>query len=198
MAQYEKLRKTFNDAGVTIRLLCYNLAKTAKDSEIEYSFQMAKALGVRAVSSTAQLATAKRVAPFADKHKLMWGGHNHDRVEDPEEFATLESLAAILAMGKYMAINLDIGHFTAANYDAVDYIRKNHARITNLHLKDRKKNHGANVPWGTGDTPLKAVLQLLKKEKYDLMASIEYEYPGKDDPTTEIGRCVQFCKEALA
>ena len=198
LAEYAKLRKKFSDAGVTIRLLCYNLTKTAKDSEIEYCFQMAKELGVRAVSSTAQMATAKRVAPFAEKHRIMWGGHNHDRVDDPEEFATLESLSAILALGKYMAVNLDIGHFTAANYDAAAYIRENHARITNLHLKDRKRNHGMNVPWGQGDTPLRAVLQLLKKEKYDIPANIEYEYMGKDDPVTEVGRCVQFCKEALA
>jgi sugar phosphate isomerase/epimerase len=198
MDKYKELAKTFSNAGVTIRLLCYNLAKDVKDDEIEYSFNMAKALGVRAISSTAQLATAKRVAPFAEKHQMMWGGHNHDRTDDPEEFATTESLAAILALGKYMGLNLDIGHFTAANYDAVSYIREHHARITNLHLKDRKRNHGANLPWGQGDTPLRQVLQLLKKEKYDIPASIEYEYMGKDDPVTEVSRCVQFCKEALS
>ena len=198
MDEFAKLRKKFNDAGVTIRILCYNLAKTAKDAEIEYSFQMAKALGVRAISSTAQMVTAKRVAPFTEKHKITWSGHNHDRVDDPEEFATIESLSGILALGKYMALNLDVGHFTAANYDPVAYIQQNHARITNLHLKDRKKNHGANLPWGQGDTPLRAVLQLLKKEKYDIPANIEYEYMGKDDPITEVGRCVQFCKDALA
>lgn len=198
MDKFKALAKTFADAGITIRLLCYNLPKTVKDDEIEYSFNMAKALGVRTISSTAQLATAKRVAPFAEKHKITWGGHNHDRTDDPEEFATTESLAAIMALGKYMAVNLDVGHFTAANYDAVAYIREHHARITNLHLKDRKKNHGANLPWGQGDTPLRAVLQLLKKEKYDIPASIEYEYMGKDDPVTEVSRCVQYCKEALS
>ena len=30
--------------------------------------------------------------------------------------------------------------------------------------KDRKKNQGDNVPWGEGDTPIRDVLQLLKKE----------------------------------
>src|SRR5262245_7578857 len=46
MDRYTALRKTFADSGVTIRLLCYNLPKGVKDEEIEYSFQMAKALGV--------------------------------------------------------------------------------------------------------------------------------------------------------
>ena len=198
MDKFKGLRKTFTDAGVDIRILCYNLVKGCPDDEIEYSFQMAKALGALVISSTAQISTAKRVGPFADKHKTMWGGHGHDRVEDPEEFATPESFATIMSFGKYMGVNLDIGHFTAANYDPVAYIKEHHSRITNLHLKDRKKNHGPNVPWGQGDTPIKAVLQLLRKEKYDLPANVEYEYMGKDDPITEVGRCAQFCKEALA
>jgi sugar phosphate isomerase/epimerase len=198
MDKFKDLRKTFDTAGVDIQLLCYNLAKGCTDDEIEYSFQMAKAVGAHAISSTAQISTSKRVAPFADKHKMMWGAHGHDRVDEPEEFATPESFARVMSFGKYMGVNLDIGHFTAANYDAVAYIKEHHARITNLHLKDRKKNHGPNVPWGQGDTPIQAVLQLLKKEKYPFPANIEYEYMGKDDPITEVTRCAQFCKDALA
>ena len=196
--KFKELRKTFDAAGAGIEILCYNLPKGVSDDEIEYSFQMATALGVKAISSTAQMATAKRVGPFADKHKIMWGGHGHDKVDDPEEFSTPESFAMIMSFGKYMGVNLDIGHFTAANYEPVAYIKEHHSRITNLHLKDRKKNHGENLPWGQGDTPIKAVLQLLKKEKYGFPANVEYEYMGKDDPVTEVGRCVQFCKEALA
>jgi sugar phosphate isomerase/epimerase len=198
MDRFRELGKTFGQAGVDIRLLCYNLPINCTDDEIEYSFQMAKALGARAISSTAQMSTARRVAPFADEHKMMWGAHGHDRVDDPEEFATPESFATVMSLGKYMGVNLDIGHFTAANYDPVAYIRQHHSRITNLHLKDRKRNHGANLPWGQGDTQIKAVLQLLKKERYDIPANIEYEYMGKDDPVTEVTRCAQFCKEALA
>jgi sugar phosphate isomerase/epimerase len=198
MSRFTDLARTFANSGVTVRLLCYNLPRSVNDEEIEYCFRMAEALGVRAISSTAQIATAKRVAPFAANHRIRWAGHNHDRTDDPEEFATTESLAAIMALGEYMAVNLDVGHFTAANYDAVAYLREHHSRITNLHLKDRKKNHGANLPWGQGDTPLREVLQVLKQEKYDIPASIEYEYAGKDDPVTEVGRCVQYCKDALA
>ncbi len=198
MDQFKDLRKKFDAAGVNIEILCYNLPKGVSDEEIDYSFQMANALGAKAISSTAQMVTAKRVGPFADKHKMMWGGHGHDKTEDPEEFSTPESFAMIMSFGKYMGVNLDIGHFTAANYDPIAYIKEHHARITNLHLKDRKKNHGPNMPWGQGDTNIKGVLQLLKKEKYGFPANAEYEYMGQDDPVTELARCVEFCKAALA
>jgi sugar phosphate isomerase/epimerase len=199
MDQFRDVRKRFDDAGVHIQLLCYNMTEAITDEEIDYGFQMAKALGARAISSTTQVSVSKRIAPFADKHKMMIGFHGHDATYDPNEFATPESFATALAYSKFHGINLDIGHFTAGNYDAVAYIKEHHARITNLHLKDRKRDHGANVPWGEGDTPIKDVLLLLKKEKYPIPANIEYEYgrPGMD-AVTEVGKCVQFCRDVLA
>jgi sugar phosphate isomerase/epimerase len=95
-------------------------------------------------------------------------------------------------------VNLDIGHFTAANFDAVGYIREHHATITNLHLKDRQKNQGDNVEWGQGDTPIGAVLKLLKAERWPIPAYIEYEYRGSAGSMAEVQKCFDFVKRALA
>ena len=126
---------------------------------------MAKALGVKVMSTSTQVSMAKRTAPFADKHKIR---ARLPRPRQTERTRTKsrrpETFAAILAASKYHAINLDIGHFTAANFDPVAYIQEHHDRITHLHLKDRKKDHGANVPWGQGDTPIKPVLKLLREK----------------------------------
>ena len=165
-ATFAPVKKKIEDAGIDLRILCYNMnVRTTKDDEIEYAFMMAKALGVKAISTSTQVSMAKRTAPFADKHKIPLAFHGHDNLTDPDEIATPESFATILAASKYHAINLDIGHFTAANFDPVAYIQEHHDRITHLHLKDRKKDHGANVPWGQGDTPIKPVLKLLREEQ---------------------------------
>ena len=157
---------------------------------------MAKGLGVKAISTSTQVSTAKRVAPFADKHQLMVGYHNHSNITNPDEVATPESFAAVMAYSKYHGINLDVGHFTAANFDALPFIEANHSRITNLHLKDRKRDQGATTPWGQGDAPLARALQLLKQKQYDIAANIEFEYRG-EDPVAEVAKCLQFCKDAL-
>lgn len=135
------------------------------------------------------------VAPFAYKHKILWGGHGHSNVNDPEEFATPQSFATMISFSKYIGVNLDIGHFTAANFDAVAYIKEHHARITNLHLKDRKKNQGPNVPWGQADTPIKEVLHRTAKEKYAFPVNIEFEYqvPEGSDLITEMSKCLSYC-----
>jgi len=198
---WKAVRRRFNDAGVEVALLCYNMGDSMKDEDIEYGFSMAGGLGVKAITTSTTLTMAKRIAPIADKHKLMVGYHGHDATNDPNQTATLESYDTLMAYGGYNGINLDIGHFTAANYDAVAFIKQHHDRITNLHLKDRKKDHGPNVAvWGTGDTPMKAVLQLLKTEKYPIPANLELEYriPEGSDIVTEAKKCFAYVKSCLA
>lgn len=194
---FKQVRAKFDRAG--INLYAYNLSfnEHFSDEEIDRGFLMAKALGVGIITASTTLPVAQRVAPFAEKHRMIVAMHGHSNVTDPNQFATPESFAKALAMSKYFRINLDIGHFTAANYDAVDYIRKNHGNIVLLHLKDRKKNQGPNVPWGEGDTPIKQVLLLLKQKRYPIPAFIEYEYKGSGTSQQEVAKCYQYCKDVL-
>ncbi len=194
---FTKIRAQFKTAGIAIQ--AYNLSFNDRfsDEEIDRGFLMAKALGAKFITASSTLKAAKRVAPFADKHKMIVSMHGHSNLTDPNEFAKPESFEAAMAMSKYFAVNLDVGHFFAAGFDPIAYIEKNHAHITNLHLKDRKKDNGPNTPWGEGDTPIKPVLQLLKTKKYNIPANIEFEYKG-DDSVAEVRKCFQYIKGALA
>ena len=138
---------------------------------------------------------AKRLAPFAEKHKMMVGFHGHDQTDRADEVSTEQTFLVVMEAGKYLGANLDVGHYTSANGDPVEFIKKHHARITNLHLKDKKRDHGPYTPWGEGDAPLKDVLLLMSQQKYDIPANIEFEYQG--DPMVEIPKCLQYCKDVL-
>jgi len=201
MNKYRDLRKQFDDAGINLGILCYNMNGNIADEEIDYAFRMAAALGARSISSSSTVTIAKRVADFADRYRMIWAGHGHDDICDPEQFAKPETFEKIMGFSPYIGINLDIGHFTAAGYDAVPFIRRHYARITNLHLKDRFRNaqgggRGANVRWGDGETPIREVLQLLRREQYTFPANIEYEYQGTD-AIIEVAKCLQFAKDIL-
>jgi len=198
-ATFAPVRKRIEDMGVELKLLCYNMnVERTTDEEIEYAFMMARWLGVQAISTSTQVTMAKRIAPFADKHKMMVGFHGHANTQDTNEVATPETFDAVMAASKYHGANLDIGHYTEAGYDPVAFIQKNHGRITNLHLKDKKKaeHGGQNGPWGTGDTPIKDCLKLLQTNKWDIPANIEFEYEG--DPVSEVTKCLQLCRDYLA
>ena len=141
---------------------------------------MAKALDTNIITASTTLSVAKRLAPFAENHRTYVSMHGHSSVKDPNQFSSPATFATALAWSKYFKINLDIGHFWAAGFDPVAFIREQHANITNLHLKDRLTNDGPNVAWaeGPGHTPIRAVLQLLEKNRWPIPAFIEYEYQG--------------------
>ena len=195
---FKNVRKKFDAAGITIHAYCYNMNISFTDAELDRGFEMTKALGTDVMTTSTTMDVARRLAPMADKHKVVLGLHGHSNITDPNEFATPESFVTAMKLSKYFRVNLDIGHFTAANYDAVAYIREHHAQITNLHLKDRKKNQGDNTPWGQGETPIREVLQLLKKERWPIPADIEYEYRGDGTSPQEVKKCFEYAKKALA
>lgn len=195
---FRNVRRKFDASGLAIFAYCYNTNASFTDRELERGFEMTKALGTGVMTTSTTMDVARRLAPLAEKHRVVVGIHGHSTVSDPNEFATPESFAAAMKLSAYLKVNLDIGHFTAANYDAVAYLREHHADITNLHLKDRKKNQGDNTPWGHGDTPIAAVLQLLKNERWPIPADIEYEYQGTGSSPEEVKKCYAFAKQALA
>jgi sugar phosphate isomerase/epimerase len=194
---FRGVKKKFDAANIAIHAFNYSPNASYTDEEIDRGFEMARALGADIITASTTLPVAKRIAPLAEKHKMIVAMHGHSNVSDPNEFATPDSFAAAMKLSKNFKVNLDIGHFTAANFDAMAYLREHHADITNLHLKDRRKKQGDNTPWGQGDTPIREVLQLLKKERWPIRAYVEYEYQGAGTPVDEVKRCVAFAKEAL-
>jgi hypothetical protein len=199
-ATFAPVLKKINDAGISLQLLCYNMQDSMTDDLIEYGFMMAKALKVKTITTSTTVTMAKRVVPFAEKHQINVAFHGHDNLADPNQFAKPESFVAAMAMSKYYMVNLDIGHFTSAGYDPIPFIKEHHARISNLHVKDKHNpaNGGQNVAWGQGDTPIKQVLMLMNSEKYPFPANIEYEYRDPDGAVAGVGKCFAFIKNALA
>jgi sugar phosphate isomerase/epimerase len=185
-----------------VKLYAFTFAfrKGIMDQEIERAFQVSQAMGVKYMTSSSNVSVAPRVDKYAQKFKIMVGFHGHDNTFNPDEFSTPETFArAMKGASEYIGVNLDIGHFIAAGGDPVAYIREHHQKIVTLHIKDRKKNHGANLPFGQGDTPIVEVLRLLRDNKWKIPANIEYEYgePPTFDTIAEVKKCYAYCKQAL-
>jgi sugar phosphate isomerase/epimerase len=178
---FKNVRKKLDTAGIELWAYNYSFRDDFSDAEIERGFEFAKAMGIKRLTASSNVSTAKKIAPFADKAKVMVGMHNHSNIK-PNEFATPDDFAEAMKAGEYIGINLDIGHFWAANFDPVEYLEKNAAKMVCIHLKDRKKNQGANMAFGEGDTPLKATLELMAKNKYKLPANIEAPKFHQNEP----------------
>ena len=197
MDRFKELRRMYNDAGVTIyawKVLNPNMS----DEEFEYVFNVAEALGC--THTTLELPTdaaqLKRIGEFALKKKIYAAYHTHTQ-------ATMTSFDQAFAISDGNMSNIDLGHYVAGTGESpIPFLRRYHDRISSVHLKDRRTPaRGAdNVAWGTGDTPLKEILQLMRTEQYPFPASIEMEYPVPEgsDAVKEVAKCLDFCRTALA
>ncbi len=194
LAKCQELRRMYNDAGVNIHIHKIDFGQS--DEEIEFNFQVAKALGCVGITTERSEALAKKLAPFADKHKIWVAFHNHTN-----NYPVMDKSDPILAYGQYIGYNFDVGHYFTGTkgLSPIPVIEKYHDRIVSLHLKDRTAE-GGNLPWGQGKTPIKEILQLMRKEKWTFPADIELEYaiPQGSNSVAEVAKCVQYCKDALA
>lgn len=197
--RFVQVRKKFSDAGLNLFSYVMTFSDDATDPEIDAVFQQMKALGVGIFTTNqTRVDMGPRIKPFAEKYKIKPAWHTHAMVGDPNEVATPESLQKLLDMSPEFVVNLDIGHFTAGNNDAVAYIKEHHARITHIHLKDRKRNDGPNVEWGTGDTPIVQCLQLIRDNHYPIICLVEREFKGTGTPVEETQKDIDYMKRALA
>ena len=204
--EFQAIRKKFDAAGV--RLTAYNISfrdhwsadptppeMAWTDAEIDRGFEMAKSLGVRTITSSCTVSTVPRIDVAARRHDILVGVHNHSW-DRPDEFFGPDDWERVMRDTRMIRINLDIGHLTAANHDSLAVLKEHHDRIVSLHIKDRRRNDGPNVPFGEGDTPIVEVLRLLRDRKSSIPANIEYEYEG-GDAVAEVRRCLEFCRRAL-
>jgi len=198
MDAFKKLRKMYNDAGVTI-YAWKQLSPNMSDEEFEYIFNVAEALGcthttLELLANPAQL---KRVGDFAMKKKIYAAYHTHTQ-------GSMTAFDQAFALSEGNRANVDFGHWVAAGNvggTPMQFLEKHHDRIASFHLKDRTtpEHCALNLPWGTGETPIKEILQLVKKNRWNIPGSIELEYaiPEGSDAVQEVRKCVEYCRTAL-
>lgn len=198
MDKFKEVRKMFNAKGVKIDILKLGNPSWS-DEEIDYAFNACKAVGARGITLEISEDAAKRMAPFAEKHKLYVIFHNHMQPADPKF-----SFDKPLSYSPMLMLNLDAGHyFGATGKNPCELIERMHDRIASIHIKDKTGPKAAepnkNMPFGMGETPVNEILQLVQKNKWPMTCDIELEYniPQGSDAVKEVVKCVQYCRAAL-
>jgi sugar phosphate isomerase/epimerase len=198
MEAFKKLRKMYNDAGVTI-YAWKQLNPNMSDDEFEYVFNVAEALGC--THTTLELPTnpdqLRRIGDFAMKKKIYAAYHTHGQ-------GSMTAFDQAFALSNGNMSNVDFGHWVAAGNvggTPMQFLEKYHDRIASFHLKDRTKpEHCAlNLPWGTAETPITEILRLVKQNRWRIPATIELEYqiPEGSDAVKEVRKCLEYCKNSL-
>jgi sugar phosphate isomerase/epimerase len=193
---FQGIRKKFNAAGIEIWSYTSNFGPS--DEEINRTFEQAKALGAKLITSGMGLATAKRVAPIAEKQGLLVGlqgnpnmnGANPDQINKPEQF--LEGVA----LSKQFRICLDIGDATGGGWDALKFVQEHPEPIAIIYVKDRKKDR-TSVPFGEGDTPVTQALQLIRDKQYGIRCYIDCDYRTDGTRAEAVKKSFAYAKAAV-
>jgi len=192
---FRAIRKKFEDAGIAI----YGLSgfHWSTDEELGRTFEVAEVLGARLITLTVTLPAARRIAPVVEKSKFLVGiqGNPNMNPTNPEAISKPEQFAEAVSLSKSYGMSFDIGDATGGGYDALKFVQTHHDRISLIYLKDRRKDR-TSVPWGDGDTPLAAILRLIRDRKYPIRCYIDCDYQTTDRPA-DVKRSFEYVKRAL-
>ena len=204
-ADFKTIKAKFDDAGISVSAYCVNFPGNASDEYLDRGFNGALLLGTRVMTASVKKPIVPRLSQWCQKYKIKLGLHNHwfgysgykgDRsqeFESPDDF-----MNALKGASDYLSINLDIGHFYAAGFDPVSFIREHHPRIVSLHIKDRDKDaEHTQRRFGEGAAPITETMKLLKKIKFKYAANIEYE-PEMANPIDGTRTAFEYLKRTLA
>ncbi|MGB1555596.1 MAG: TIM barrel protein [Flavobacteriaceae bacterium] len=196
LKKFEALKALYDEAGISIYAFKPRVfGKNNTDDDIRYGMRAAKALGASHVTleHPEDDAHTARLAKIAEEEGVLIGYHGHE-----QQTPTLWDTA--LSQSDANRMNLDFGHYIAAeNENPLEIIKTKSDKIVSMHLKDRQKksNGGANLVWGSGDTPIVDVIKLIKENGYTFPVTIELEYdiPEGSDAVQEVKKCLAYIEQ---
>lgn len=198
--RFREIRKKFDAAGLDLYSFVMTIGDDFTEPEIEAVFKQMQALGVdRFCTNQTRVSAGPGMAPYAEKYKIMPAWHTHALVNDPNEVASPESLAKVLAMSKYFMVNLDIGHFADGGNDPMTYFMEHHDRITHLHVKDVKAiGGGGAAELGEGVLRINDMLRAVRDKHYPIAFILERNYttPGST-AVEETRKQIEWMERAL-
>ncbi|MEK6321061.1 MAG: sugar phosphate isomerase/epimerase [Acidobacteriota bacterium] len=204
-ADFKATKKKFDEAGISVNAYCVNFPLTATDEHLDRGFNGALLLGTKVMTASVKKPIVPRLSQWCQKYKIKLGLHNHwfgekwFKGDRSQEFETPDDfMNALKGASDYLSINLDIGHFYAAGFDPVTFIRDHHPRIVSLHIKDRDKDADhTQRRFGEGAVPIVETMKLLKKIRFKYAANIEYE-PESANPIEGTRTGFEYLKRALS
>jgi sugar phosphate isomerase/epimerase len=162
-----------------------------REDEARKFFDWAKKVGLTEIVSEPEEKYLPMIDKVAGDYDIKVALHDHpkpSRYWDPEH--TYDSIKDL----KHVGFCADVGHWKRSGFEPSIVLEKYGERVYSLHFKDLVKegNGYHDVPWGTGESKAKAMLQALKDKGFKGPIAIEYEYKW-DLPTLQ--KCVDFFNE---
>jgi len=195
-AVWDKVKAKLKQHDITP--VAYGVVGIPKDpAEARSIFEFAKSFGIR-VLNTESVDTIDTFEPLVKEYDIKVGFHDHPkRPEKPEYRMWDPNYILELCKDRDPRIGscADTGHWVRSGLKPVDAIRILKGRIMSSHLKDLHAPlpSGHDVPFGTGVSDVKGILDEFAAQGFVGPISVEYEYKQEDN-LAEAKACIDFVR----
>ncbi|MGQ9575102.1 MAG: sugar phosphate isomerase/epimerase family protein [Thermoguttaceae bacterium] len=185
-------------ADSQVKLVCFGVTGLRSDeAAARRTFEFAKQMGIETIVSEPAPDCFDLLDKLCEQYGINVAIHNHP---EPSPYWNPEKVLAVCkGRSKRIGACADTGHWMRSGIKPIDAVRKLEGRIISFHFKDLDTygRAGHDVPWGTGKGDVKAVLQELRRQGFQGVFSIEYEYNWLNS-LPEIAQCVAYFDQVAA
>lgn len=164
-----------SDSG--IKLANYGVCGlSADEGASRRTFEFAKAMGTETIVSEPAPEAFDTIEKLCEEFQINVALHNHPK---PSRYWNPDTVLEVCrGRSKRIGACADTGHWMRSELNPLEQLKKLEGRIISFHFKDLNKfGPGAHdVPWGTGQADVKALLTEIKRQGIKAVFSIEYEY----------------------
>ncbi len=184
-----------------VRLMNYGVVGLPNDeAECRKVFNFAKDMGIETIVSEPPEDAFDLIEDLCEEFKINVAIHNHPK---PSHYWNPDTVLKVCkGRSKLIGACADTGHWTRSGVDPLEAVKKlgKADRIISFHFKDLNEfgNRGAkDVPWGTGVSKARPILEELARQNFKGVFSVEWEHSWRSS-MPYIAKCFTFFQRTAA
>ena len=187
----QRMKQLLDESG--IKVVNFGVVPLPNDeAECRRVFDFAKDMGIETLASEPPEEALDMIERLAEEYEINVAIHNHPK---PSHYWNPETVLRVTeGRSKRIGACADNGHWMRSGIEPVEALKMLEGRIISLHLKDLNQfgvREAHDVPWGTGEADMKAILKELDRQGYKGTFSIEYEH-NWENSVPEIRESVEY------
>jgi sugar phosphate isomerase/epimerase len=186
--QIAQIQKTLRDCDVTA--VNYGVVELPNDeSKARQVFDFAKKLGLQTIVSEPPEDAFEMLDKLCAEYQINVAIHDHPK---PSHYWNPDAVLKVCeGRSRRIGSCSDVGHWYRSGLVPLDCLRKLQGRIISLHFKDIAETK-KDVPWGTGQCDIKALMTELKRQGVKPVFSIEYESTTGQELIDNVARSIEY------
>lgn len=181
-----------------VQLLAYGVVSGESEEEWKNIFEFAKDMGIQIINSEPKPQFLDLINQMAGEYDITVALHNHPVYSKNNLYWSPEIVLNKIKNRENLKACADVGHWVRSGLDPIESLKKLEGNIASLHFKDLnvKGRDGHDVPWGTGISNIRGMLQELKRQEFKGIFSIEYEY-NWENSLPEVEKSLEFFRKQI-